>query len=145
MIILKEKKELLFMGGGEVKNYSKFLLDNAGPYIVKWIIEGAQKAINNNFKLELPDCVKEAIEKYRADNDWMTHFLDDCCETGQGLEEKSGELYASYRAYCARSGEFTRSTTEFYNSLEQRGFVRRRRTKGVFVLGLKLADSEADF
>lgn len=133
------------MGGGEVKNYSKFLLDNAGPYIVKWIIEGAQKAINNNFKLELPDCVKEAIEKYRADNDWMTHFLDDCCETGQGLEEKSGELYASYRAYCARSGEFTRSTTEFYNSLEQRGFVRRRRTKGVFVLGLKLADSEADF
>lgn len=130
------------MGGGEVKNYSKYLLDNAGPYIVKWIIEGAQKAINNNFKLELPDCVKEAIEKYRADNDWMTHFLDDCCETGQGLEEKSGELYAGYRAYCVRSGEFARSTTEFYNSLEQRGFVRHKRKNGRFVLGLRLADFE---
>lgn len=133
------------MGSGEIKNYSKYLLDNAGPYIVKWIIEGAQKAINNNFKLELPACVKEAIERYKADNDWMTHFLDDCCETGEGFEAKSGELYASYRAYCARSGEFTRSTTEFYSCLEQRGFVRRRRTKGVFVLGLKLADPEMDF
>lgn len=86
--------------------------------------------------------MKEAIEKYKADNDWMSHFLDDCCEIGDGLEEKSGELYSSYRAYCARTGEFTRNTTEFYKTLEQRGFVRHKRTKGVFVLKLKLADSE---
>ena len=130
------------MGSGEVKNYSKYLLDNAGPYIVKWIIEGAQKAINADFKLKLPKCVEEAIEKYKADNDWMSHFLDDCCEIGQGYEENSGELYASYRAYCARSGEYIRSTTEFYKSLEQRGFVRRRTSKARLVCGLKLADSE---
>lgn len=133
------------MGSGEVKNYSKYLLDNAGPYIVKWIIEGARKAINADFKLKLPKCVKEAIEKYKADNDWMSHFLDDCCEIGREFEEKSGELYASYRAYCARTGEFARSTTEFYKSLEQHGFTRHKRKKGVFVIGLRLAETEADF
>ena len=130
------------MGSGEIKNYSKYLLDNAGPYIMKWIIEGAQKAINADFRLKLPKVVREAIDKYKADNDWMSHFLDECCEVNDGLEEKSGELYASYRAYCARSGEFTRSTTEFYKSLEQRGFVRHKRKNGRFVLGLKLADLE---
>ena len=130
------------MGNGEIKNYSKYLLDNAGPYIVKWVIEGAQKAIKANFKLKLPKCVKDAIDKYKADNDWMSHFLDECCEIGGDYEEKSGELYAAYRAYCARSGEFTRSTTEFYTSIEQRGFTRHKRKNGRFVIGLKLADSE---
>lgn len=130
------------MGTGEIKNYSKYLLDNAGPYIMKWIIEGAQKAINADFKLKLPQCVKEAINKYKADNDWMRHFLDECCEIGDAFEEKSGELYSAYRAFCARSGEFTRSTTEFYSTLEQREFTRHRTKKGVFVHGLKLAEIE---
>lgn len=132
-------------GKGDIKNYSKYLLANAGPYITKWIIEGAQKAIADNYKLKVPQCVKEAIELYKADNDWMTHFLDECCEVGDGLEEKSGELYSSYRAFCARSGEFCRSTTEFYSMLKQRGFDRHKRKKGVFVLGLQLAETEADF
>ncbi len=127
------------MGSGEIKNYSKYLLDNAGPYIVKWIIEGAQKAIAANFKLKLPQCVRDAIEKYRSDNDWMSHFLDECCEQGDGYEERSGELYTNYRAFCTQSGEYCRSTTEFYAALDQRGFVRRKRSKGVFVCGLRLA------
>lgn len=132
-------------GKSDIKNYSKYLLTNAGPYITKWIIEGAEKAIVDNYKLKLPQCVKAAIEQYKADNDWMTHFLDECCEVGDGLEERSGELYSSYRSFCARSGEFCRSTTEFYGMLSQRGFERRKRKKGIFVLGLKLAEEGADF
>lgn len=132
-------------GKGDIKNYSKYLLQNAGPYITKWIIEGAQKAIADNYKLKLPGCVQEAIARYKADNDWMTHFLEECCEVGDGLEEKSGELYSSYRSFCARSGEFCRSTTEFYSMLKTRGFERVRRNSGRFVLGLKLAETESDF
>ena len=133
------------IGKGDIKNYSKYLLQNAGPYITKWIIEGAQKAIADNYKLKLPGCVQEAIARYKADNDWMTHFLEECCEVGDGLEEKSGELYSNYRSFCARSGEFCRSTTEFYSMLKTRGFERVRRNSGRFVLGLKLADTESDF
>ena len=132
-------------GKSDIKNYSKYLLTNAGPYITKWIIEGAQKAIADNYKLKVPKCVKDAIERYKSDNDWMTHFLEECCEVGDGLEEKSGELYSSYRSFCGRSGEFCRSTTEFYSMLKQRGFERVRRNSGRFVLGLQLSDTEADF
>ena len=135
------------IGGGstDVKNYSKFLLKNAGPAITKWIIEGAQKAIRDNFNLTLPACVREAIQKYRCDNDWLTHFLEECCVVEQGAEEKSGEVWDCYKAYCARMGEYVRSTTEFYTALENRGFERRRRKDGRFVLGLRLNDSTADF
>ena len=133
-------------GSSEIKNYSKYLLDHAGPYIVRWIIEGAQKVIKNHFKLPLPGCVAAAIDKYKADNDWMSHFLEECCETGEPYEVKSGELYSAYRAFCARTSEFARSTTEFYASLEQRSFARHKRKTGVFVLGLRLkSDEEDDF
>lgn len=128
-----------FEGDGEVKNYSKYLLDNAGPYIMKWLIEGAEKVIKDKFILTPPACVREAVDRYKADNDWMTHFLDDCCDIGREFEEKSGELYTEYRAYCVRTGEFVRSTTEFYKCMEERGFVRHKRKNGTYLCGLKLA------
>ncbi len=131
-------------GDSEIKNYSKYLLDNSGPAIVAWIIEGARKVIANHFKLILPRCVAEAIEKYKSDNDWLSHFLEECCDTGEGYEEKSGELYAAYRAYCARTSEFVRSTTEFYSSLEQRGFVRQKRRAGAYLLGICVRESGED-
>lgn len=130
-------------GSGEIKNYTRHLLDYAGPYIVKWIIEGAVKAYEAGFVLTPPRVVREAVEKYRADNDWMQHFLDECCEIGGSLSAKSGELYTEYRAYCARSGEYARNTTEFYSTLEQRGFARKKTSRGHYVLGLEVQANRA--
>ena len=72
----------------------------------------------------------------------MAHFLDECCEIGENLKEKSGELFAAYRAFCARTNDFCRSTAEFYTSLEQRGFKRHRTMEGRYVLGLKIAEEQ---
>ena len=129
-------------GKSDIKNYSKYLVANAAPAIMKWIIEGAEKAIRDEYKLHSPKCVQDAIDRYKADNDWMSHFLDECCETGESLKEKSGELFAAYRAYCARTNDFCRSTAEFYTSLEQRGFKRHRTMEGRFVLGLKVSEEQ---
>ena len=65
--------------------------------------------------------VRDAINKYKSDNDWLSHFFNDCCTLAPDLEAKSGEVYQEYRAYCARVGDFTRSTTEFCNALSMRG------------------------
>ena len=132
-------------GSSDQKNYADHLAENAAPYIMAWIIEGARKAIGNNFRIALPKCVEDAIAKYRQDNDWLSHFIEDCCEVGDGMEEKSGEFYRAYRSYCARVGDFVRSTTEFYNAVVQRGFRREKRRDGRFVLGLCLAEKTEDF
>ena len=129
-------------GNGEIKNYSKHLVAHAAPAIMKWIIEGAEKAIRENYHLDVPKCVRDAIDRYKSDNDWMTHFLEECCETGEGLREKSGELYSAYRAFCARTNEYCRSTTEFYTTLEQRGFSRVRSHNRKFIMGLQLLEEQ---
>ena len=129
-------------GKSDIKNYSKYLLDHAGPAVVRWIIEGARMAIESKYSPTPPRCVVEAIESYRQDNDWLSHFLSECCEEAPELQEKSGELYSAYRAFCSRTGEYARSTTEFYNSLAQRGFQRRKTKTGVLIYGLHLADSQ---
>ena len=129
-------------GRHDRKNYADYLVGNAAPYIMAWIIEGARKAVGNNFRIPLPKCVEDAIAKYRQDNDWLGHFLADCCELGEPYETGSGKFYSEYRAYCARVGDFVRSTTEFYNAVEQRGFRRVKKKHSMWVLGLRLLESD---
>ncbi len=134
--------DAVITGKSDIKNYSKYLLENAGPAIVQWIIDGAKAVIASNYVPPVPDCVRTAIENYRGENDWLSHFLDDCCEVAAPYTEKSGELYSAYRAFCARTGEYTRSTTDFYKALDQRGFERSRKKNGVLVYGLRLCLEE---
>lgn len=125
-------------GSSDIKNYSDYLFQNAGPYIMSWIVEGAQKAIHHEFKIPLPSVVQNAISEYRGQNDWLGQFLTECCEIGDGLEQKSGELYQEYRSYCLRTGEYTRSTTDFYAALEKAGFSRKKKKSGMWVQGVQV-------
>ena len=82
--------------------------------------------------------MKGAIQKYKDNNDWLTQFLDECCEVDGSYTKKSGELYNAYRSYCTQVGEYTRSTTDFYVALESAGFDRRRSKAEITIYVLKL-------
>jgi putative DNA primase/helicase len=129
-------------GNSDIKNYTDYLVQKAGPYVLSWIIEGAQKVIANKFKLKLPSCVKDAIEHYRADNDWLGAFLDECCELDPSYKQKSGEFYQEYRAYCLRTGEYARSTTDFYTALEIAGLNRKRLSNGIYINGVRIKNTD---
>ncbi|WP_100065005.1 phage/plasmid primase, P4 family [Miniphocaeibacter massiliensis] len=125
-------------GKSDIKNYTDYLYKNSGGAILNWIIEGAKKVIAEEFKISLPQKVINAIKKYKSDNDWIARFFETCCETDPSFSEKSGELYSEYRSFCMRTGEYTRSTSDFYNALESEGYKRKRTNKGNIILGLKL-------
>lgn len=129
-------------GNSDIKNYTDYLVQKAGPYVLSWIIEGAQKVIANKFKLKLPSCVKDAIDHYRADNDWLGAFLDECCELDPSYKQKSGEFYQEYRAYCLRTGEYARSTTDFYTALEIAGLNRKRLSNGIYINGVRIKNTD---
>ena len=129
-------------GTSDIKNYADYLVENAGGYILQWIMEGAQKAIERNFKIPMPKIVRDAVEAYRNDNDWLGHFLEECCEVSEGLMCKSGELFQEYRAYCARTGDYCRSSTDFYVALDKLGYERKRLKDGVRIRGLQLKNSD---
>lgn len=128
-------------GSSDVKNYADYLVSEAAPAIMAWIIEGAKEAVSRNFHIPCPACVEAAVKAYREDNDWLGHFLNDCCETDVTYREKSGELYQEYRSYCARTGEYARSTADFYNALETAGFQRQKTKTGNFIRRLRIAEN----
>lgn len=129
-------------GKSDIKNFSDHLFDNAGPAIMTWIIEGAELAIRSEFKIPEPKAVVDAVAKYREDNDWLGQFIEEHCDVDPAYEEKSGELYQQYRLACIQSGEYIRSTTDFYGSLEKAGYAKHKTRKGSFVVGLKLKDGQ---
>lgn len=131
-------------GKADIKNYADFLFKMAGGAVLQWIIEGAKRVIGNDYKIVQPKVVRDAIQKYKENNDWLSHFLDDCCEMGDDFEAKSGEFYNAYRSYCLQMGEYTRSTTDFYSALESTGVVRKRTRTGVIIYGLKLKSEFED-
>lgn len=125
-------------GSSDIKNYTDYLFENAGGAILSWIIEGARKVIAEDCKITAPQRVQRAINEYRETNNWMEHFLEECCEVGPLFEAKSGEVYDNYRAFCVRTGEYVRNSADFYGAIEASGFDRYRSSKGKYIKGLQL-------
>lgn len=125
-------------GSADIKNYADYLFENAGGAILTWVIEGAKKVIADNYKIDPPQKVREAIEHYKESNDWLSYFLSERCELDPAYVAKSSEVYNEYRIFCTQVGEFTRSTTDFYTALETIGFERYRDRKGRYIKGLRL-------
>ena len=129
-------------GSSDIKNYADYLYEHAGSAVMSWIIEGAKKVIEHEYKIKPPKVVADAIAEYRGMNDWLSQFMEDCCEVQDGLEQKSGDLYQEYRAYCLRTGEYARNNADFTAALEKRGFMRKKKKSGMWVQGLQLKDTE---
>lgn len=129
-------------GSSDIKNYADYLYEHAGSAVMSWIIEGAKKVIEHEYKIKPPKVVADAIAEYRGMNDWLSQFMEDCCDIKDGLEQKSGDLYQEYRAYCLRTGEYARNNADFTAALEKRGFMRKKKKSGMWVQGLKLKDTD---
>ena len=114
----------------DIKNYSDYLFKNAGSAILKWIIEGAYKIIRKDFKLTPPEVVVNEINDYKADNDWFSNFIEQCCELGKSYTASSKELYDTYRNYCNNCELNTHSTNDFYSALENIQCSRFKENKG---------------
>ena len=125
-------------GSGDIKNYADYLFENAGEYILTWIIEGAKKVIDKGYNIPVPKVVKDAIDEYREQNDWFHHFLEDCCDVDSSYMESSNDLYKAYCKYCDDTNEFKRNALDFYNTLETNGFTKFIKKRKRFIKGLKL-------
>ena len=132
-------------GKSDIKNYGDYLYQNAGESILAWVIEGAKKVIDLEYKIPVPACVRKAIDDYRAQNDWFGNFLDEKCEVGAGFRESSSALYQAYRNYCIDTNEYVRNTADFYNALENAGYERVLLNRKRYFTGLKLKTDDGYF
>ncbi|MDP4120710.1 MAG: phage/plasmid primase, P4 family [Bacillota bacterium] len=129
----------------DIKNYCDYLLKNAGGAVLSWIIEGAQRFIAAKYTIEIPGCVKQAIQDYRADNDWVSSFILDCCEIDKTFKQEAGDLQKEYRNYCSREGELPKTPHDFKAAIEGAGFKWQRSNNGAFYFGLRLLPKQQTF
>ena len=124
---------------GEIFNYGDYLVEHAGGAILAWIIEGARKFIAAKFHIEQPECVKEAIREYRAQNDWFHNFINDRCEINDSYTVGSQEIYLNYRSYCDEIGDFKRSSAEFKNEMMKNGYKWHKTKTGAMFYGIRVS------
>ena len=140
-----------FIGKEDIKNYAEVLVEEAGEYILYWLIEGAKKAYDHGFHIEPPEEVVEAVEGYKEQSDTVALFIDEKCDASDpNATCPSGELYAKYRNYCFQVGEPAKSTTDFYAILKKNGFKKvemkhRYFIKGLSLLPIDLSSASEDF
>lgn len=87
---------------------------------------------------------RNAIQKYKDNNNWLSHFLEDCCEVDPSYEAKSRKVYNAYRSYCNQMGEYIRSTTNFYIAIEAADFTRHKTKTGMMIWGFRLKSEFLD-
>ncbi len=132
-------------GKSDIKNYAEYLFQNAGGSVLSWIIEGAKKVIDLDYRIDVPECVRNAIDEYRSQNDWFGQYLEDKCELDPAYRESSSALYQAYRNYCIESSEYIRSTTDFYTAMENAGYKRITAKGKRYFAGLRLKTDDGDF
>ena len=98
-----------------------------------------RRGVAYQYILDTPEIVSNAINEYRANNDWFAGFLHECCVIASDTSEQSSAVYRAYRDYCVRNDETARNQRDFYKVLDEAGFTRSKfGNKYMLVHGMQL-------
>ncbi|MEI6606239.1 MAG: phage/plasmid primase, P4 family [Verrucomicrobiota bacterium] len=97
------------------------------PGILNWAIEGCQRWQREG--LCVPQCVKQATESYRLEEDVVGQFLTDCTEEQAGARTLTNSVYDAYGQWAGREGIQERhrlSARRLIRRIEEHGFHRMK-------------------
>lgn len=123
----------------EIKNYADYMFHKCGGAVLKWMIAGAARYIENGYKITEPQCVKDAIDEYRQDSDWISQFINGYCVEDPSIKTGINALYQRYKTDCFLSKEAPRTEKTFKEALEGKGYVMKKTNIGMTVFGLGIA------
>ena len=112
------------------------------PAILRWTIDGCLEW--QRIGLEPPAAVRNATAAYLESEDAVSAWLDDCCIVDPKHSAPSAHLFASWRAWAERNGEFAGSQKRLTQTLETKGFERMRHGGVRVIAGLRLNDAGSD-
>jgi P4 family phage/plasmid primase-like protien len=80
----------------------KEAIQGEGPGILNWALAGLTR-LKKRGKFDIPACVKEATQQYKAENDSASLFVSECCCIGREGKVKSSALYEAYAEWCQKN------------------------------------------
>lgn len=92
--------------------------------VLRWLVEGAREWAQEG--LNAPDEVRLATNEYRADQDVLAAFLEDCCVVDHYETGFAGKLWKAWHRWCEENGETAGTQKRFGTKLKERGFKNDR-------------------
>jgi putative DNA primase/helicase len=109
------------------------------PGILAWAVRGCPDW--QECGLVEPDEVREATKKYRAAQDSVQGFLDECCLQHPEARVKASTLLDAYHEW---SGDKLMTVPGFRERMKDKGFENKRYPTGWFWLGIGLLQAGED-
>jgi putative DNA primase/helicase len=94
--------------------------------ILAWAVKGCLAWQQTGLKP--PPCVLDYTSEYRAENDPLRDWLDDCCEIDRHAWTAYADLRQSYEAWCEKNGQKPLTTNKVTAGLTAKGYAREIRS-----------------
>jgi putative DNA primase/helicase len=107
------------------------------PGILDWMIGGFVQWRKSK-GLVTPQAVTDATDSYLEQEDAFEAWIADQCERENGAFESASMLFASWRVWAERGGEFVGTQRRFAQAMERKGIKRDRSKHTRGFLGLRL-------
>ena len=95
--------------------------------ILKWVVDGACKALAAERHFDVPKSVTAFSEEIAYDNDHIQQWIEEECDQGPLHAAQFQDLYQAYVRSSERSGRRPFSERRFGEALSKKGFKKERR------------------
>ena len=100
------------------ENLAELLVEQEGPGILRWMIEGAVRITEHGFTE--PESVKLSTQEYRHEEDHIAKFIDEKILVADGASVTKTAVFNSYRSWCQENGEKPVPQNSFNRELKWR-------------------------
>lgn len=111
-----------------IEGLTQQLIDDEGPGILAWIIDGARDAITAGIRD--PESVLAATREYASEEDALGQYVEERLRTGTAGHEKAATVRADYEDWCHRNGEQPMSAQVLSRELRTRFDVKLTKSNG---------------
>lgn len=113
------------------------------PGILKWIVDGAQMYREQG--LNPPSCVCNAVDEYKLSRDFISDFIEECCEEGDSHKVRTTVFVKAFNEWRKDQGHNRpMSAAVLAERLERKGFGKKKSSFMCFT-GLKLNDNGIEY
>jgi putative DNA primase/helicase len=123
------------------------LVNEEGPAILAWLIQGAVDYFRDG--LAEPESVRAATSEYEGQQDTISRFVEEMCETGSAALQHMAvgvpAFRAAYETWCRQEGEQPASARALTQALQKRFDVVSERSMSTrFYRGIRLLQVSSD-
>jgi putative DNA primase/helicase len=120
----------------DLKLLEKLKSESSG--ILAWLVRGCLAWQKEG--LNPPACIQKATEEYRAEEDTIGQFIDECCIKGTDKIVKVSALTDKYVKWCTDTGNEAVRIKDFRKVIEQRFKKLPPKNTGIYYSGIGLLE-----